>query len=262
MSDALYLYGLAPCAYHKTLEALPNCNVGLLKYAGLVAIYRQCQRREFEHSEADTDQHGLNRQLLLQIVQHDSVTQSVLAASPLFPVRFATLYSGEAALLNFMRLNHITIEAFLRSSEGYREWAVKGYVKREQAKNYRLAEELAQQPSAEESAGKRYVRERQMALKVERQLSQWLQTRAEQKIKQLSQFAADIIKRPLPASAQADEVGECFGNWAFLLADECVDAFKQTLHDINLQEAACGLQFSCTGPWALYSFCQQVAIKN
>ncbi|WP_163836700.1 GvpL/GvpF family gas vesicle protein [Spartinivicinus ruber] len=261
MADALYLYGLAPWAHHPALEKL-GTNIKLLKYANLVAIYRQCFRSEFSNPEPATDPEQFNRQLLIQIDQHDAITQAVVATSPFFPTGFATLYSSKDRLLNFMSTNHKVIEAFLKSSKGHKEWAIKGYVKRKQARDYLMAQEseLPQKPAG--SPGQHYVKERQRTLKIERQLTQWLQTRAEYVVTNLSQLASDIIKRPLPATAQSDTEEECFGNWAFLLPDDHISTFKQTLHDINLLETPRGLYFKCTGPWALYSFSQNLPIKN
>ena len=259
MTDALYLYGLVTQTQQQHLGNL-GPDIKLLKYAELVAIYRQCHRSEFNHSESAVNLDRLNPRLLAQIDEHDRVTRAVVSTSPLFPAGFATLYSGTDALLSFMRTNHQAIADFLHASEGHGEWAIKGYIKREQARDYLCARESEQQQILEESPGQRYVRERQIALKIEKQLTPWLQKRAQEAIEQLSQVAADITRRPVPAAAPSD--GECFGNWAFLLADDCIDRFKQTLEDINLREEECGIHFNCTGPWALYSFSQNVVIKN
>lgn len=261
MADALYLYGLAPREHYAKLDAL-DADIELLEHAGLAAVYRRCLQREFAHSESDAGQGHLNRRLLSQIGEHDNIVQSIIAITPFFPARFATLYSSKEVLLSFMRSNHSAIENFLSSSAGHREWAVKGYIKREQACDYLLAEALRQQPPKSECPGQRYVQKRQTALKVERQITQWLQARAEEVIERLSQLTADIVKRPLPAPIDSDTTEECFGNWALLLADDRIDSLQQALDDINAREAPHGLRFGCTGPWALYSFSQKIMLKN
>ncbi len=261
MTMALYLYGLVPWAYHDALEAL-DANIKLLKYADLAAVYRQYPRNELTSFEAESDQQGISRQLLEKISLHDAITQKAIAVSPFFPTGFATFYSNKATLREFMAANHQTIAAFLRSSAGHREWAIKGYITRQQARDHLLAEALRQQSNSVNSAGQNYVKQRQLALKIDNQLTQWLQDRAESAMDHLSQWAAEVIKRPLPASAQTGEGEECFGSWAFLLADEHIDAFAQVLNNLNSKESVCGLRFGCTGPWALYSFSQHVAIEN
>lgn len=265
MKKALYLYGLTLWKHHATLENVLGEGIKLLKHAGLVAVCRPCQHNEFDHTEsgsnADTS-NRLHRSLLEQIKQHEIITQNVISIGSFFPARFATLYSTETALLNFMYANHKAMIDFLESSEGYKEWAIKGYIQRTQAKNYLLAKELEAYGMTETAPGKRYVKEKQIALEVEKQLTPWLQMQAEKVMVQLQAWGTDCIQRPLPAATQSEYQGECFGNWAFLLADDQVSQVQQTLAQANQTNAAFGLSFVCTGPWALYSFSQQVAIHN
>ena len=262
MKRVLYLYGLALWKHHAVLQAILGADIQLLQHAGLAAICRSCLHSEFDHATSVNNPNKLDRQLLEQIKQHEAVAQAVITVGSFFPARFATLYSNEAALFGFMRTNHQAIEDFLESSQGHTEWAVKGYIKRTQAQDYLLAQELEQQNISAISVGQRYVKEKQIALQVERRLTQWLQTQAKQALAQLSEWVTDRMQRSLPAATQAEHDKECFGNWAFLLAEDQMHRFQSTLDHINLTHAPFGLFFVCTGPWALYSFSQHVVIKN
>lgn len=258
MTQALYIYGFASATLQTELEKLcaQLTDIQLLCNSLLIAIYRIVTAEEFTGEQAEVqlqDPHWI----LPRVQHHEAIVAQVMSISALFPARFATLYSGYPALERFMHKNQYTISRFLQYIAGQQEWAVKGILDKKTAMAYWVSLQPVDIQSAP-SKGKLYFQKRKLYLQSEQQLPQWLQYLCDAQLVQLMPFASNLRQRPVIAQSKQ----QCIINWAFLLPTKYVSAFKQKLIDINTVLQPTGLHFEHSGPWAAYSFSQNIEIEH
>jgi hypothetical protein len=263
MTQALYIYCFAPASYQAELNKL--CakldHVALFSAGQLVAIYRQVAVTEFTGKTAEANLQDATW-VLPRVQLHEAIIAQVMQISPIFPARFATLYSNHTALENFLQKNQYPIADFLQTVAGQQEWAVKGLLDKKTAIDYLVDLQLADnQTQLAESKGKRYFQQRQIQMQAEKQLSAWLQQLCDAQLAQLMPLAQNWLQRPVVAGPTENQ-GQCVINWAFLLKTEHITAFQQKLTDINTVLQQTGLRFEYSGPWAAYTFSQHIEIEN
>jgi hypothetical protein len=262
MTQALYVYCFAPAADQVQLESLVAqlIEIRLFSIGQLVAVYREVAISEFTGETAEANLQD-SAWVLPRIQYHQTIITQIMQISPIFPTRFATLYSTHAALGRFMQKNQRAIADFLQQITGREEWSVKGLLNKNTAISYLVDLQLADNKSQlADSKGKRYFQQRQMQIQAEKQLPAWLQQLSQAQLAQLMPLAQNWSPRPVVA--QAENQGVCVINWAFLLETEHLIPFKEKLSEINHILQPTGLRFEYSGPWAAYTFSQHIELEN
>ncbi|WP_232289999.1 GvpL/GvpF family gas vesicle protein, partial [Burkholderia humptydooensis] len=106
--------------------------------------------------------------------------------------------------------------------------------------------------SAARTAGARYLRERQLQARAGQNLRDWLEQSVPPISARLQRHAVEMCSRPCRAS---DSEHEIVANWAFLVRNRDVPAFRRQAEAIDAEFATWGLHFDFSGPWPPYSFC-------
>lgn len=194
--------------------------------------------------------------LIPRALAHEEIIESQMATSPVLPVRFGSVFSCEAALVEFVAARRVLISHFLDSMAGVEEWAVKGLLDIELTRHWlqdhdaELAERWRRLPA---SPGARYFQEKRLKADTQKQARQWGYALAEQLSERLGPHAASV--RTLRSRQVAGADLETVFNAAFLLPRTTVDAFHAEIERVQDEHASQGLTLQTTGPWPPYNFC-------
>lgn len=175
--------------------------------------------------------------------------------SPVFPVRFGTIFSSLRILDETLGKHHDAVLHFLEWVADKEEWGVKGMLDRGRAKEELFSEAVAACPQrlASLSPGTRYVQEQRMRTAVEKGLSSYLGQACAETREDLSDCACEWRDRRVLSGGVDGR--EMIVNWAFLAVREAVPVFRERIDRANKHHAQRGLVFEITGPWPPYSFC-------
>jgi hypothetical protein len=195
--------------------------------------------------------------------RHDSVIRLVMRQSPVLPAPFATLFSTEARLEQWLARHRHAIAGYFTELGDKREWAVKGLLDRAAA----CAGMLAAQPDPADSgaalsgaalfgpapSGASYLLEKQRAAQAKREVERLLRQFLLEAAAGLQSQASGFRERKVIPNA-ADSTTEVILSWAFLLADGDEAQFYSRLAELDASRRLPGLRFTLSGPWAPYSF--------
>ncbi|AOJ05082.1 MULTISPECIES: GvpL/GvpF family gas vesicle protein [Burkholderia] len=259
MNDALYLFCFARAAsLDPALAARPpdEPRLQLLREGNLGAVLCDASRSEF--AGADAERRLADPAWIAgRVATHAAVIEWAMRYSPVFPAQFGTLFSSANRVAALMRSCHPRIGGVLDHVEGKTEWAVKGWLDRPAATDSRAASLRADElEPASRSAGVRYLRERQLLARASQNLRRWLEQSVPQVSARLQRHAVEMRSRPWRTS---DAPNEIVANWAFLVRNRDVPAFRRQADAINAELATQGLRFDLSGPWPPYSFCVPLA---
>lgn len=177
--------------------------------------------------------------------RHEQVVEAVMdGPSPVYPARFGTLFTTPEQLASTLRVHEEALQAFFARVEDAEEWAVKGLLDRDAA---------AAAPDAEEAqSGTDYLQRRQQEQEARGAVDAWVDEAAEALFGPLSAHAADT--RVLPVQGNAGRDQEVVFNWAFLVLDAQVEAFRAAARREREEYTSQGLTLDLTGPWPPYNF--------
>ena len=128
----IYLYCLArtdclatvqELAAQKGLGVDPNYGLAALPNSGVVAVISEVLLSEFSEANLQ-DLSWLGERAM----RHEAVVARIMAASPVLPVKFGTLYRTRDSLKQFMDQNHQPVDQALEQLRDKAEWSVKGYL--------------------------------------------------------------------------------------------------------------------------------------
>ncbi len=262
----LYLYCIAESAslpaVNGVLEHAPEgvdlCHpVTRLSVGGVSAVVGQVLVAEFsEHNLQDLSWLGARAS------RHEGVVAWTMAASPVLPVKFGTIFSSRESLIAFLARHRGDIAQALDRLRGKVEWSVKGYLDEQQARACFAARDpeiqarLAALPA---SPGARYLLQKRLDTMMDAALEAGLE------------LASAEIGQALVAHAEASAGLRCHSNAvtgraqrmvfnaSFLLAPENLAEFQTALAEQQQEGEAIGLAFELKGPWPPYNFCPPLA---
>ena len=188
--------------------------------------------------------------------RHEQVIEALMPYSPVLPMPFGTLFSSLVALRRFLQVNAAAISEFLDHVADQEEWAVKGFLDRDKARQSVLEQELAAHAGqwARLSPGRRYIERRRLQREVDGKLSSWLQATCGTLAEDLRRQASGFAKRKVLDTGEAKNGSTQVLNWAFLLPRNAVETFRQQIQQAGERHAAEGLTLELFGPWPAYSF--------
>ncbi|WP_295885852.1 GvpL/GvpF family gas vesicle protein [uncultured Thiohalocapsa sp.] len=248
---ALYLYCFAPADAAGLPPEAPAVDGGGLsvhRHAGLTALVSPVRRADYEGEQGVANLADIGW-VGPRALRHQTVLDAALAATTVFPLPFATLFSSVAVLEAEMASRRTDILAALDRLAGCAEWAVQGQLDRARALDARVAEAIAAgrfvPPAA---AGRRHLEEQRLRRALTPDLEAWAARRAAALADALRPQCRGLVERRIP-SGQALAF-----NWALLVPDAARAAVEEVLTAAAPELAECGLTLEFKGPWPGYSF--------
>lgn len=258
--QGFYLYGFARAnvlRHGSPLGLDEYTPVATREQGTIAAVVSAIDLADFQGEAAEENLHNPHW-LVPRACHHERVVEQIMAASPVLPARFGSVFSSAEALAGFLRAHSDAIGHFLESISGKEEWSVKAFVEKERAiqavidTNSELAEQRRRLPL---SPGTRYFREKQLLAAAHKRLHSWSANFAARIEKELRPLAIDAnCSRPRgthPALPGADLVL----NLALLLSGDAVGALRDRIEALADTHRSQGLILECSGPWPPYNFC-------
>lgn len=187
---------------------------------------------------------------------HEAVIEGVMRHSPVLPARFGTLFSSLESLKKLLTKHYDTISEFLGRVADKEEWAVKGLLDRDKAREKLFSTILAaHEGDLSSSPGTHYFQEQRIRAEVEKELSTWLKVVLTRIASDIARHASDFSeRRPLSQEVTGKDMDMVL-NWAFLVPRNAMAGFRAEIDRANSDQARQGLVFELSGPWPPYSFC-------
>ncbi len=261
-----YVYAIVKDAAAGALQSLPQgaidplCPVYLLPCGPLHAVVSQVPLEEF--GQAQLKRHLEDMVWVeAQVRTHQDVLSALLPACTIVPMKFCTIYRSEERVREMV---HQFQEPFLEALEyldGKQEWSVKAYCAPEV-----LAEKLMQTASETskeltcQSAGAAYFVRKKRQDAIAEEMEQFCNREVQESHDQLVQYAQEAILLPLQKQEAIQRVEftresqKMLLNGAYLVAEEQLEAFQGTVHNLNARYETYGLTYELIGPWPPYSF--------
>ena len=254
MASAIYLFCLSDRTCIPEIAAgIAGDSQFLHQHGGIYALAMRVALDEFCGGEAKRRLED-PAWVTPRAIEHGRVIAEAFRCAPVLPVRFATLFSSEHALDEFIARNAAAIGRFLEDAREREEWGIKAMVDRRRLKRCLVAASL-REPTDSISPGLRYIRERRAEQSAERELNGWLEQACESTAATISEHAVAIRRRAILDAAPQADGRETILNLAAFVARSRVDDLRRCVEEINAQREPQGLSFALTGPWPPYSFC-------
>lgn len=225
-------------------------------YDGITAVLSQVVLDEFVGQTAEKRMKDIDW-ITPRACRHQEVVAQVNGQTDLFPACFGTIFSTEDILANLIREHRPQIHGFLDSVQGQSEWSLKAFLDRSKA----IAELSTASLSAEAqrldrlSAGARYFEQKKIQAAAGKQVTHWLTEVLDALMQDMNGVATRACSRTLLSRKATGIETDMVLNEAFLVANDCLDAFRRKAEGFNQEHAKTGLVFELTGPWPPYSFC-------
>ncbi|NMH66464.1 GvpL/GvpF family gas vesicle protein [Shewanella salipaludis] len=254
---ALYLYCFVQAGRLEAIAAPAldeRSDVFIYPWGEIAAVLSRVSSASFtaEHPTPSTEDIAW---LLPRAYRHERVIEEAMRHSPVFPVRFGTLFSSRQSLQQEISQRYALIHRSLAAVAGRTEWALKGQLDRGVAIQALFSQQLAQQQQGlSSSPGMRHLQEQRIRREAEQRLKLWLQSTCTDIAAQLAELADGFSQRKI--LAVAEQQTEVILNWAFLVTESATDAFHAHIAHLNQTLGPQGLTLQCTGPWPPYSFCE------
>lgn len=248
----MWLYAVAedtPAARPSQLAGVGGLAVRAIASAGLTAIASNVPLDEFGE---DALRGNLEDMTWLEgtATAHHRVIEQMSRAQPVVPLRFATIYSGDAKVRAMLGQRGGDLRDVLRRIRTRREWGVKAYAAGSPggpagANGARSGRGLA-------GSGAAYLRRRRDELAASKQHRQEALVSAERVHQKLSQLASASRLYPPQVPVLAGTKATMILNAAYLLDQARDQQFSELLQQLGGQNPAVQLELS--GPWPPYSF--------
>jgi hypothetical protein len=259
----VYLYCLArPAALSRVLGLAgqgvvgvdgPGAVIGLSNVSGVVGVVSEIDIAEFSEQ---------NMQSLPWIAEraerHEMVVGRVMAASPVLPVKFGTVFRSRTSLLEFLDRHSSAIENGLLCLQGKAEWSVKGFLVEARARQIIAAEDEAivtRRAALSSSPGLRYLQQKQLDRSLENALEEGLARVASALQLALAPHALASCALRCHSSLVTGRVERQVFSASYLLRPDMLDEFRSSVSEQQQAHDMMGLSLELLGPWPPYNFC-------
>jgi len=234
------------------LAGVAGARVRLVDVGGLIAVVSDVSLEEFGEEAL---RRNLEDLAWLEAVAraHHGVIDAAARQRTLLPMRLATVYSSEAAMVASLTGHAAQFRSTLDRLRSRTEWGVKAYV----APAARNATSGGPRPAtpagqSEADSGLAYLRRRRDALSASRDSARGAAESARAVHAELARHAVDS-RLHSPQSAQLSGRPEAMVlNAAYLLDDERAAGFASAVEALGERHPR--LRLELTGPWPPYSF--------
>lgn len=195
--------------------------------------------------------------------RHEDVVEQVMQQSPVYPARFGTIFSSLETLLKLLKMHHGTISQFLDWVVDKEEWAVKGLLDQERAKQGLLSKNFASEAKrlASLSPGAQYLEKKRTMGAADNELAHWLKEICKEIWGDLYRHASSFRERKVLSRDATGMSMDMVMNWAFLVAGSSVADFKAWVDRAAGDYEKQGLTLVLSGPWPPYSFCPPLKME-
>jgi hypothetical protein len=249
--QAIYVYAFVDATQDAPHRPDAQGLLSLHRVGSINAIICQVPLADFCGPEAERNLED-PAWLLPRIRYHESVVESAMAWSPVFPARFATLFASVASLTDFMRRHETAIARFLEQVTGQQEWTLRLTAALDDlATHDDLAVELWPDWSGY-SLGKRYLRLREERPRLLRL--------AGERVAQLVPAILDGLRplvtaiRPLGSVEPPGSGAQYIEKHAILVSVSQLAALHDRAGELAAEQKNQRLQIALSGPWPPYSF--------
>jgi hypothetical protein len=221
----------------------------------VAAVFSDVNLEDFTGPEAQTRMEDL-AWIGPRALRHEEVIMAVMEQVPVLPVRFGTVFSSFEAMEEPLGGHRDILSRFFRDTAGKKEWSIRAYVDRAQARSQIMAVCLAAEKEQLDglSPGKRYFLEQKIKGAVEREVTSWLRGVGGDILRIVQEISLSFSERRLLSPEVTGMNDEMFFHGAFLVPDRSVDVLQGMTIEWNKQHEAQGLRLELSGPWPLYHF--------
>ncbi|BBK41308.1 gas vesicle protein [Allostella vacuolata] len=184
----------------------------------------------------------------LRVLAHQRVVDSLLPHATVLPMKFCTLFSGEAALKQALAHNRAALQATVERLRGAREWGVKLYWE---------APRNPAPPSAgqgEAGAGAAFFQRKRDQQRQRAEAEAAVARCVAASHRRLADAARAAVANPVQPPAVHRQPGEMALNGAYLVARAAEPAWREVLAELERTHADGGIRYELTGPWGPYNF--------
>jgi len=231
--------------------------VTTMETGAAAAVFSTVSLCEFAGDDAPSKAQDLPW-IIPRACQHERVIEEVMRTAPVLPVRFGTVFSSDRVLKKFLAEKSAEVARILDRLSDKEEWAVKGFVDLDRAKEGLMASDpvLAEcRRQLPEGPGARYFQQKRLDAKAEEAMRLWRRGVVDQVRALLAPHAVDACPlRPQPKNLTGRDAEMIF-NAAYLLRRSDIDTFREQVARVGAMHAEQGLTLEVSGPWPPYNFC-------
>jgi hypothetical protein len=258
--NAVYLY----CVTHPVALDLPavagvqdDVPVSLESQDSLMAVYSRVPLEMFTGISAEQNMKNIDW-IGPRAIRHEKVIERVMQEGPVYPVRFATLFSSMDALWKTLMLNSELISDFLDQTRHKHEFSVKGFLDKKKIGTFLTGTEFKDQKNHLDtlSPGKKYIAEQQFKKQLDIGIKKWTQKTRGEFISHLAEKNNRFSARKIVT--EKNNKPEMVFNLAFLIHSKHRASFLRKISEAAASFLPMGLAINVSGPWPPYSFCQTI----
>ncbi|AXI07809.1 gas vesicle protein GvpL [Oceanobacillus zhaokaii] len=263
MEKLIYLYGIIP-AREKDVQPLPSfkglddeSEVYSLPFEEIEAVV--CELDPVEYGEKELEKKTNDVKWLHQkAFHHHEALMKLYEKYPIIPMKFCTIYSGQASLKNTIETNQSHMAKLLSNIADKEEWILKIYCEPEKVKetvtNYNETIEAKKEEIAAMSPGRQYLEKRRLDQLIDQEAEKEKHAFSEEIHDELAALSVDTeVKKNWNKDVTGREEEMCW-NSVYMLEKFAVDEFKSVIKKLQEKWAESGWHFEVTGPWPSYHF--------
>jgi hypothetical protein len=258
MSLGIYLFCLTPAVPRPEIAGtgIDGEHPLFIEVIGEVAaVLAEVNIEDFSGPEAQEKMEDL-KWVAPRALRHEEVVLSAMEQGPVLPVRFGTVFSSLAAAAEPLRQRQDVLMKFFQDTIDKKEWTLKGYVGRPQARARMTAARLAAEKEqlAGLSPGKRYFLEQKIKGAVDKDVAIWLKEMERDILSVVKKMSVGFSECRLQSQDVTDRDEEMFFHGALLVPDASMADLQRLLSDWNAAHQDAGLLLELSGPWPPYHF--------
>ncbi len=258
MSLGIYLFCLTPAVPRPEIAGtgIDGEHPLFIEVIGEVAaVLAEVNIEDFSGPEAQEKMEDL-KWVAPRALRHEEVVLTVMEQGPVLPVRFGTVFSSLAAAAEPLRQRQDVLMKFFQDTIDKKEWTLKGYVDRPQARARMTAARLAAEKEqlAGLSPGKRYFLEQKIKGAVDKDVAIWLKEKERDILRVAREASVGFSECRLQSQDVTGRDEEMFFHGALLVPDGSVAALEGMMDEWNKRHESQGLSLELSGPWPPYHF--------
>jgi hypothetical protein len=258
MSRGFYLFCLTPKNPLLEIEGTgmdeshPLCTKAI---ADVVAVFSEVFLEDFCGPEACERLADL-AWVAPRALRHEEVIMTIMRQAPVLPVRFGSVFSSLDALGSSLGRHRGALSRFFLDTAGQKEWTLKAFVDRPQAKSRIITARLAveKEQFAGLAPGKRYLLEQKIKGVVDREATLWLKKIADDIVMFFKEVSSASSEGRLVSQELTGRGDEMFFHAALLVPDRSVERLQRLTVEWNAGNESMGLHLESSGPWPPYRF--------
>jgi hypothetical protein len=196
---------------------------------------------------------------------HEAVLAAALAAGPVLPLRFGTVFRDHEAVMAVLRRHRDELLAEVERMTGRREWGAKVVVDLDACDRWIIEHTPGlEQPPTDDSApdGRAYLARRQAQRGMRDERHRLLLEISQEVHDRLTELSVDSSTDPPQQRELSGHEGEMILNGAYLVDDTGVEAFEQAGDELTGRHADKGVVVQITGPWPPHHFISLPALGD